>query len=116
LGEHRTKGRATVPMTEDTAEILRDAREAALTDCVIEYGGKPVGSVKKAFARAAARAGVPWCTPHVLRHSAAVHMAEARVSMSEISQYLGHSNTYITERVYARFSPTYLQQAANALE
>jgi integrase len=49
LGERRAKGRATVPMTEDTAEILREAQQAALTDYVIEYGGKRVGSIKKAF-------------------------------------------------------------------
>jgi len=47
LGERRAKGRATVPMTEDTAEILKEAKRAALTDYVIEYGGKRVGSIKK---------------------------------------------------------------------
>jgi integrase len=116
LGERRAKGRATVPMTEDTAEILREARKAALTDYVIEYGGKSVSSVKKAFARAAERAGVAWATPHTLRHSAAVHMAESAVPMAEIAQYLGHSSESVTFRTYARFSPTYLKRAAAALE
>src|SRR5262252_11036591 len=91
LGERRAKGRATVPMTEDTAEDLREARKAALTDYVIEYGGKRVRSVKRAFKAAVERAGLPANTsPHVLRHSAAVHMAESSVPLSEISQYLGH--------------------------
>jgi integrase len=36
--------------------------------------------------------------------------------MSEISQYLGHSSTSVTERVYARYSPDYLRRAATALE
>jgi integrase len=116
LGERRTKGRATVPMAEDLAEILREYQRAALTEHVIEYGGKPVRSVKMAFSRAAARAGVPWCTPHVLRHSAAVHMAESGVPMAEIAQFLGHSSVAVTYRVYARFSPDYLQKAAGALE
>ena len=52
----------------------------------------------------------------MLRHSAAVHMAEEGVPISEISQYLGHSNTQITERIYARYSPEYLRKAAAALE
>jgi len=117
LGERRAKGRATVPMTEDTAEILREAKKAALTDYVIEYGGKQVKSVKRAFKAAVQRARLPAGTsPHVLRHSAAVHMAESGVPMSEIAQYLGHSSTSITERVYARFSPDYLKRAAAALE
>ncbi len=117
LGERRTKGRATVPMTEGAREVLLEARPAALSDYVIEYAGRPVRSVKRAFAAAARRAELPAGTsPHVLRHSAAVHMAERGVPMSEISQYLGQSSTSVTERVYARFSPDYLRRAAGALE
>lgn len=115
-GEHRIKGRATVPMTASARDELLKAREGALTDYVIEYAGRPVRSVKKAFARAAARAGVPWCSPHVLRHTAAVHMAEAGVPISEIAQYLGHSTESVTFKTYARFSPDYLRRAASALE
>jgi integrase len=43
-------------------------------------------------------------------------MAEAGVPMAEIAQYLGHNNPAITYRVYARYSPTYLRGAANAVE
>jgi integrase len=117
LGERRAKGRATVPMREDTSEILREAQKAALTDYVIEYGGKQVKSVKRAFKAAVARAGLPADTsPHILRHSAAVHMAESGVPMAEIAQFLGHSSESVTFRTYARFSPSYLQRAAAALE
>jgi integrase len=116
LGERRSKGRASVPMHESAREALEPAHRAALTDYAIEYGSKPVRSVKRAFARAAARAGIPWCTPHVLRHTAAVHMAESGVPMAEIAQYLGHSSESVTYRVYARFSPSYLRRAASALE
>jgi integrase len=115
-GERRTKGRATVPMTESARKELLEARAAALTEHVIEYGGKRVGSVKRAFHRAAMGAGVPWCSPHVLRHTAAVHMAEAGIPIDEIAQMLGHSNSSVTFRVYARYSPDYLRRAASALE
>jgi integrase len=116
LGDTRAKGRATVPMTDSAREALLEAREAALSDYVVEYACRRVLSVKRAFAAAAERAGVPWCTPHVLRHSAAVHMAESGIPMAEIGQYLGHSSESVTYRVYARFSPTYLRRAASALE
>jgi integrase len=43
-------------------------------------------------------------------------MAEAGVPMAEIAQYLGHTDSRITERVYARFSPTYLRGAVGALD
>jgi integrase len=36
--------------------------------------------------------------------------------MAEIAQYLGHSSESVTFRTYARFSPSYLQRAAVALE
>lgn len=115
-GERRAKGRATVPMTEGARQALAEAKPGALTDFVVEYAGRPVKSVKRAFAAAAERAGLPWCSPHVLRHTAAVHMAESGVPIAEIAQYLGHTSPAITYRVYARFSPDYLRRAANALE
>lgn len=116
LGERRTKGRATVPMTDSAREALRPACDAALTDFAVEYAGRRVLSVKRAFAAAAQRAGIAWCTPHVLRHTAAVHMAESGIPMAEIAQYLGHSSESVTFRTYARFSPDYLRRAASALE
>ncbi len=35
--------------------------------------------------------------------------------MPVIAQYLGHRDSRTTERVYARFSPDFLQSAAKAL-
>ncbi len=103
-------------MTETARKALEQAAEFAVTDYVIEYGGGKVGSVKKSFARACERAKLKDVTPHVLRHTAAVWMAEAGTSMPEIAAYLGHSDSRITERVYARFSPDFLRGAAQALE
>ena len=54
-------------------------------------------------------------TPYVLRHTAAVWMAEGGVPMSEISQYMGHTTTAVTERVYARYSPQHLRRGADAI-
>lgn len=116
LGDRLAKGRATVPMTDSAREALIEAKRLAVSDHVIEYAGRRVISVKRAFAAAAARAGVPWCTPHVLRHTAAVHMVESEVPIAEVAQYLGHSSESVTYRVYARFSPKYLRRAASALE
>lgn len=109
------KGRAIVPMTEMAYEALQIARDLAQSDHVIEYVGRPVESVKRGFARAVKLAGLSGVTPHVLRHTAASWMAEAGVSMSEIAAFLGHRDSRITERVYAKFSPTYLHKAASAL-
>jgi integrase len=109
------KRRTVVPMNKRAREALEEAREAALTDHVIEYGGKPVASVKRAIAAAARRSGVP-CSPHVFRHTAGVWMAQADVPMQKIAQFLGHTSTRVTESVYARYSPRFMADAAAALE
>lgn len=110
------KKRATVPMTATLRAVLLEAREIAETDRVIEYAGKPVKSVKKSFATACKKVGITDFHIHDLRHTSAVHQAGDGVQMSKISQYLGHSNTAITERVYARYAPEHLRDSANALE
>jgi integrase len=106
-----SKYRATVPMNDQLRKALLDAKEGALSDYVIEHGRERVGSIKKGFAAAAKRAGLK-VTPHMLRHSAAVWMAEGNTPMMQIAQFLGHSDSRITERTYARFSPSFLAGAA----
>jgi integrase len=109
------KRRTVVPINSRLRAELEKAREGALSDHVIEYGGKPVASVKRAIAAAARRSGVP-CSPHVFRHTAAVWMAEADIPMEQIAQYLGHTSTRITFATYARFSPRFMAGAAKALD
>lgn len=110
------KGRATVPVHRGLRAALQTARDAATCDNVIEYAGRPVKGIKTGFNAACKAAGLAGVTPHVLRHTAAVHMAEAGVPMAEIAQYLGHGDSRITERVYARFSPDHLRKAAEVLD
>lgn len=109
-----SKYRAIVSMNDQIRAALTDAKAGAMSDYVIEYGSRQVLSVKKGFEAAAMRAGLK-VTPHMLRHSAAVWMAEGGVPMAVIAQFLGHSDSRITERVYARFSPEFLSRAAESL-
>jgi integrase len=112
--ERTNKGRAVTPMN-DTA---RAALLEAVTDFVIEWGGKPVGNIKRAIGTAfeKTRLKQKGDGAHVLRHTAGVWMAEDGVDMAEIAQYLGHTDLRTTYRIYARFSPTYLKKAAGALD
>lgn len=64
---------------------------------------------------ASRRSGIQ-CSAHVLRHTAGVWMAEADIPMQKISQYLGHTSTRVTESVYARYSPSFMKDAAEALD
>lgn len=82
-GAGRQKRRAVVPMHPDIAFALALSKEAAETDHVIEFGGKPVKSIKRAFRTACEKAGLDrTVTPHTLRHTAASWMAEAVAACS----------------------------------
>jgi integrase len=70
----------------------------------------------RGFAAAVEWFGLEDVTPHDLRRTAAVWMAEDGVSFEEIAQFLGHSSPKVTFEVYARFSPTHLRKASKSLE
>lgn len=109
-----SKYRAVVPMNDQIRAALEEAKAGALSPFVIEYGRGQVASIKKGFAAACVRSKVQ-ASPHMLRHSAAVWQAEAGIPIFQIAQFLGHSDSRITERVYARFSPEFLKGASEAL-
>jgi integrase len=71
------KGRAIVPMNRTVKAALLEAKAGALSDFVIEWAGKKIAAVKRGLKAAAKRADAGHVSPHMLRHSAAVHMAEA---------------------------------------
>jgi integrase len=113
---HHSKRRPTVPMNATLRRALLEAHAGATTEHVLEWAGHRLTEIKDAFHVAAVKAGVPWCTPHVLRHSCASWLAESGASMDEIAQLLGHADTRITFQTYARMSPSYLRKVTSALE
>jgi len=115
-GASRQKGRATVPMTNSLRKALEEAYSVRTCDHVIEWGGEPIRNIAKAFRRACERAKIKNVSPHILRHSAAVAMAEAGIDLVKIGQALGHSNPAITYRTYARFRPEHMDDVKAALE
>lgn len=111
----RRKGRATVPINDALHDALEEAKKAALSPFVIEWAGEPVKSIKRGMKKAGDAIKRPDVSPHMLRHSAAVWLAEDGHSMWEISQFLGHNDVKTTTRIYARFSPTHLRKLADSL-
>jgi len=108
------KKRPVVSMNDELREALETAYEARQCAHVVERGAQKVGSVKKAFQAASERSGVQ-VTPYTLRHTGAVWAAEAGISMPALAQFMGHDDSATTERHYARFSPGYLANVANAV-
>lgn len=111
------KRRPIVPIADDLRYALEQAYEnkAPYDQNIICWGGEGIKSIKRAFKAACIRAKLKDVTPNTLRHTAATWMAESGVPMRKISLYLGHSNVATTERIYAKHTPKYLQEAVNAL-
>jgi len=114
-GEENRKGRAIVPINDTLRPALVKAFNERTSEYVIEWNSCRVFSVKKALKRLSRSVDIPFVSPHIFRHSAAVWMAESGVPMEEIAQFLGHSDIQVTRKVYARYSPNYLRTAAGAL-
>lgn len=51
-------------------------------------------------------------SPHVLRHTAAVHLVDGGISFPKVRQFLGHSNPDITFKICGRYSQAHLRTAA----
>jgi len=74
---------------------------------------------RRIFKPAAEQAGVPWATPHSLRHGMASLMAERGYSPAQIAAHLGHADggvlalrTYI--RTQAIDAPEFMDEALSA--
>jgi len=108
------KKRPVVPMPPELREEMEAAFKARTCEYVVERGGKPIASIKKAFQAAGERSGVH-ATPYTLRHTGAVWSAEQGTPMAELAQLMGHDDDRTTQRHYAKFSPDYLRGASNAI-
>ncbi len=133
------KRRAIIPIADGFDKILWEARNKAVSSHVIEFRGKPVMDVKKAFMRTCKKAAstlreramrtqnkhkrdsliasaekLDKTTPHTLRHTSASWMAQKGVEMSVISKYLGHSVSKTTE-IYMHFNPSHLRSGSEAI-
>lgn len=112
-GRPRTKKRrAAVPISARLRPILERAYTERLQDegLVLDHGG----SCYRVVTRIAANAGLTGVSPHVLRHTAATHMARRGVPLWIIAKILGNTVAMV-ERVYAKHAPEDLRDAVNLI-
>ena len=81
---------------------------------VVEHNGKPVGSVKTAWARAVRDAGIKHCSPHDLRRTCATWMMQNGADMWDAAGYLGMTVAML-ESVYGHHHPDHMRSAVEAL-
>jgi integrase len=93
-------GERTIPLSPGTVRRLTARRSTArfATDSDLVFPSvtgtaiDPRNWRRRVFAPAAERAGVPWATPHKLRHGMASLMAAQGLSAAHIAAQLGHAD------------------------
>jgi integrase len=71
---------------------------------------------RRSFDRAAAAVGLPWLTPHMLRHTAASLAVSAGANVKAVQQMLGHASAAMTLDVYAGLFGDDLDAVADRLD
>jgi integrase len=109
-------GERTIPLSPETARMLTRRRAAAefKADAAPIFPSESGTAMddhnyrQRVFKPAAKRAGVPWASPHKLRHGMASLMAERGYGAADIAAMLGHADggvlalkTYIHPKVRA---------------
>jgi integrase len=112
-GRRRTKKRrASVPIsTALRAALERMANETAKMEGLVLGHDS---DVRHMVERAGLRARIGHVTPHVLRHTAATHMARRGVPLWKIAKILGNTLAMV-ERVYAKHCPDDLREAVDTI-
>lgn len=119
-GRKKTKKRrVSVPMSGTLRPVLRRAWQDAPRDWRGQLQDTRVVGIKdrnyayKALRQVARKAGVPGVGPHVLRHTAATHMARKGISLFHIGKVLGDTIATV-EKHYAKHTPAGMLEAVNA--
>lgn len=110
-GRRRTKKRrASVPISKALRPVLERAH-AERTGVYVLDNKAEVWKLVSAIAR---HAGVVGVSPHVLRHTAATHMARRGIPLYAVSGVLGNT-VALVERVYAKHTPDALREAVEMI-
>ncbi len=82
---------------------------------VFTFRGRPIRSVKTAFDKARAKAGLDDVRFHDLRHTFASRLVQAGVPLYEVMHLTGHKSLEMAQR-YAHLAPDYAERAMQALD
>jgi integrase len=100
------KRRASVSMSEELRIIMQRARVESDSAYVLDN----TKDIRGDFAKAVALSGLENVTPHVLRHTAATHMARRGVPLWQIAGVLGNTMA-VVEANYAHHCPEHTRGA-----
>lgn len=114
-GGNQVKRRSSVQMSATLRTALEEASRRARSPFVIEYRGRPVKDVKRAWQRACQRAGVNDVRIHDLRRTAASWMLQKGATFAQVAAVLGDTEEMVRKH-YGKFSPTFMREAVDLIE
>jgi integrase len=112
----RRKGRGDVPISGGLRDILQQHKNDSPYVIVSERGCRLRDLNREHWREIVTAAGAPELTPHNLRHTVATNLLRAGHTIYDVSKILGHANTLITERVYAKHQPSHLAGIVGSLD
>jgi integrase len=114
LGKGRAGGKILIhPLTTEIRDVLCEIGPKE-QGSVITWHGKPVLDIKKGFHTARVAAGYPNVLFKDFRHSVAQEVLAVTDSMAVTSAVLGHSQTSVTQKHYARVQVEAIRKALEA--
>jgi integrase len=109
------KRQPTIRIPDRLLAHMRRWRDKGISkSAVIEFDGKPIASVKKAFARLADEVGLEDVTQHTLRHTAITWAMQAGADPYRAAGFFGVS-IQIIQRVYGHHHPDHQRDIGDAV-
>lgn len=99
-----------IPLTRPYRKFLkrylkdREPLDFALAPDVKHHVWRYRYDIRRPFSDFMRSQGMPWVTPHVMRHSFASNLKSAGISNAKIAEWMGNSER-VTERTYAHLKP-----------
>ncbi len=112
----KTKTDRFIPVSGDFLARLKAKQAEARTDHIIEFRGRPIRMIRKAFREAVKKARIPYpVRMYDLRHLFATSLLDAGAPVGSVSRLMGHSRISTTVNVYYQTRQEELERAITVL-
>ena len=112
----KTDTTRTIPLKPAFLQKIKEMQKTTKEGYLIEYQGKRVHSIHKAFANAVERAGIKYDVRlYDLRHMFATFMLANGADLASVSNLMGHSSIQMTANVYYQCLATEKKRAISVL-
>lgn len=112
----KTKTYRTIPIREDFKERLLERKSKARTEYLIEFRGRPLKKIRKAFQRAVQKAGITYpVRMYDIRHLFATLLIDNGIPISTVSLLMGHARMSTTLDWYCHTPQSESRKAIGSL-